>query len=67
MRGKIKSVKPDRGFGFLEPIDGGADLFFHVKQSPAIPFDESIIGRAVTFETQPSDRGPRAVDVRLAS
>jgi len=29
--GRIKSWNDDRGFGFIEPMHGGQEIFFHVK------------------------------------
>ena len=71
-KGTIKSVKTDRGFGFirLDPRDvtpgiGRPDVFFHFRQlDNGLPFDESIIGQPVEFAIEDSEKGPRATDVR---
>jgi uncharacterized membrane protein YsdA (DUF1294 family)/cold shock CspA family protein len=31
IKGKLKSWNDDRGFGFIEPIDGGQEIFVHIK------------------------------------
>ena len=29
--GKLKSWNDDRGFGFIEPLQGGQEIFVHIK------------------------------------
>lgn len=55
----------DKGFGFIAP-DGdtsGKDLFFHSTSLQGVTFDELREGDSVTFETEQSDKGPRAINV----
>lgn len=67
-RGNIKAVKLDRGFGFIEPADGSADLFFHVSSLDAgLEWDVQLISRRVEFETdRRADGKLRAKSVRAA-
>jgi CspA family cold shock protein len=69
--GTIKTIRGDRGFGFLVP-DGGAargdDLFFHHTSVVGSTFDELQEGQRVTFEEGVDPRDPRrkrATNVRL--
>ncbi len=64
MRGKIKTMKTDKGFGFIRPDDGGADVFFHATgvQRPVMFLDLSI-GEQVEYDVEQSDRGLRAIGV----
>jgi uncharacterized membrane protein YsdA (DUF1294 family)/cold shock CspA family protein len=63
--GRIKTWTDDRGFGFIEPSQGGQDIFLHVK---AIK-DRSgrpQIGQAVTFEVELNHDGKkRAKNVQV--
>lgn len=64
MEGKLKNWNTDRGFGFIAPNEGGADVFVHIK---ALPRDGSrpMVGEVLLFDVD-SDRDgrKRAVNVR---
>ncbi|MEQ1581526.1 MAG: cold shock domain-containing protein [Steroidobacteraceae bacterium] len=64
MEGKLKSWNTDRGFGFIAPTNGGADVFVHIK---ALPRDGSrpIVGEVLQFDVDTDRDGrKRAVNVR---
>ena len=65
-QGTVRWFDPERGFGFLAPEDGSADLFVHASEiagdGPARLLRE---GQAVEFEIGEGDRGPQARDVRV--
>lgn len=65
--GTIKTLT-DRGFGFIRPDDGGADIFFHQSALVDVTFDRLRQGGRVSFTAEPDPRGkgPRAADVRVA-
>jgi cold shock protein len=65
--GKIKMFQVDRGFGFIQPDAGGADVFFHVS-SVRKGDGEIEPGAPVTFEVGVDERSgrPRATMVDLA-
>ena len=63
--GTIKRVVTDRGFGFIAD-DEGKEHFFHFSGLAAGLAIESLReGDRVTFDTERSDRGPRATTVAL--
>ena len=66
MNGIIKTLK-EKGFGFITPEGGDKDVFFHSDSLVGVMFDELKEGEAVTFETESSDKGPRAVNVMRAA
>lgn len=47
--GKINKIDTDKGFGFLRPVDGGDDVFFH-KNSHKGRFDRLKVGQVLTYE-----------------
>jgi len=53
----------DRGFGFISPDDGGADLFVHVSSVKGDGYLEQ--GDRVRFVSKQGDRGPQADRVEL--
>jgi len=66
MKGRIKKWNAEKGFGFIQPLEGGDDLFFHISAMR----DRSLlpqINQLVTFEPgTDKDNRPRAVSVILA-
>lgn len=67
MHGTIKTLTKDRTFGFIRAEDG-VDYFFHESElHGTIVFDEVRVGEPVVFEPLQGEKGPRAVDVRLAA
>ena len=62
--GVVKSWQDERGFGFIEPIKGGQELFVHIKAFPST-FARPSVGAKVTFEVEPGTDGKkRAVKVQ---
>ena len=60
-QGTVRWFDPDRGFGFLAPEDGSADLFVHVSEIVAEGTTRLLReGQAVEFEVGEGDRGPQA-------
>ncbi len=63
-QGSVRWFDPERGFGFLAPEDGSADLFVHASE---IAGETRLLreGQAVEFEVGEGDRGPQARGVRV--
>lgn len=61
MNGKIKWYNPRKGFGFIESEEG-KDIFVH---RTSIPFGTQLNeGDKVEFETEESDKGPKAINIK---
>lgn len=63
-KGKIKKLIRDRGFGFISDTDG-REVFFHQSGLVDAKFDLLKEDQEVEFEVEKSEKGPRAVNVRL--
>ncbi|MDM7829914.1 cold-shock protein [Cellulomonas edaphi] len=61
--GVVARYDADRGFGFITPDAGGADLFVHVSVVRGAEVLEA--GDRVRFTVRQSDRGPQADRVEL--
>lgn len=59
--GVVKSFNAARGFGFITPTNGGADVIFNEKELQ----NEIHEGDQVYFEVQNGKKGPIAVNVKL--
>ena len=52
MTGKIKTLKADKGFGFITAEGLAKDLFFHKSALVGVTFEELKENEAVSFETE---------------
>ena len=66
MKGTIKTLVRDRGFGFTAREGEAKDLFFHSKELKGVTFDELKEGDALTLEVANGEKGPSAVNVSRA-
>jgi CspA family cold shock protein len=66
VKGRIKKLVPDRGFGFVRG-DDGKEVFFHRSGLGANDYDSLSEGDVVEYVVQEGPRGPRAENVRAVS
>ena len=63
--GTIKSWNDERGFGFIQPAQGGPNVFVHIKAFNAFP-GRPQVNQRVSFQVGLGQQGKRrAVDVEL--
>ena len=65
--GTVKWFSDEKGFGFITPDDQGKDLFVHHTGIAGDGFKSLADGTKVSYDTQASDKGPKAVNVRPLS
>ncbi len=65
MRGTIKRLVSNKGFGFIAS-DDGQEYFFHQSACSQGNFDQLREGQAVTFDKGHGPKGARGENVKLA-
>ena len=65
LRGEVKFYDAFRGFGFVVPDDGGADVFVHASALARSGLDGLEAGRRVAFRAAEGPRGRQAVEMEL--
>lgn len=62
-KAKVKWFSDSKGFGFLEPIDGGPDIFVHYSAIEGEGFRSIAEGQEVEYEEGQGTKGPCATKV----
>ena len=60
--GTVKWFNPTKGFGFIEPDDGGKDAFVHISAVERAGLSTLNEGQKITFELVPSRDGKMAAE-----
>ncbi|MGV9869310.1 cold-shock protein [Rhodococcus koreensis] len=63
-QGVVKWFNGEKGFGFINPDDGGADLFVHFSEISGSGFKSLDENQRVEFEVGQGQKGPQAQNVR---
>ena len=60
--GTVKWFNPAKGFGFIEPDDGGEDAFVHISALERAGLSTLQEGQKVNFELQPGRNGKSSAE-----
>ncbi|MCA9839082.1 MAG: cold-shock protein [Trueperaceae bacterium] len=63
--GQVKWFNSEKGFGFIEQADGGADVFVHFSAIQSDGYRSLNEGDEVSFEITQGKKGPQADNVRV--
>ncbi len=62
--GTVKWFSAEKGFGFITPDDGGADVFVHHTAIETSGYRQLTEGQRVSYETTTGPKGLQATAVR---
>jgi CspA family cold shock protein len=65
MQGTVKWFNQTRGFGFITPEDGGADIFVHYSALVDVGQRTLRDGDKVEYEVIEGQKGPKAARVKI--
>ncbi len=63
-QGTVKWFNDAKGFGFIEPQEGGEDVFVHHSSIMGTGFKSLAEGQAVSFEVENGQKGLSAIKVQ---
>ena len=63
-KGTVKWFNDQKGYGFITPEDGSADVFVHHTSILGEGFKTLAENQTVEFEIMSSDKGPKAANVQ---
>ena len=64
MKGRVKKFNNEKGYGFIKTEDG-KDLFFHYSELQMQGFKTINAGQIVEFEIIETEKGLRAVNIKV--
>ena len=63
--GIVKWFNSEKGYGFIAPDDGSADVFAHFSAIEGTGHRNLEENQRVDFDTEPGKKGPQATRVRV--
>ncbi|GAB2469416.1 cold-shock protein [Xylanimonas ulmi] len=63
--GTVKWFNAEKGFGFIAPSDGSADVFAHFSEIASSGFRTLEESQNVEFDVAQGPKGPQATNIRV--
>lgn len=64
MQGTVKWFNSEKGYGFIQPDDGSADVFVHYSEIQSNGYKSLDENQRVEYEVGQGQKGPQAQSVR---
>ena len=64
--GTVKWFNTQKGYGFIQPDQGGKDIFVHISAVERSQLGSLSEGQRVSFDVQPDAKGSKAVNLHSA-
>mgnify|MGYP001094529471 CR=1 FL=1 len=64
--GTVKWFNPKKGFGFIQPEDGGKDVFVHISALTQAGLSNLDEGQKVSYELSTNNGKTSAANIKLA-
>ena len=64
--GTVKWFNAQRGYGFIQPSDGGKDVFVHVTAVQGAGLDTLVEGQKLSYEVSNERGKPSATNLKAA-
>ena len=64
VNGTVKWFNSEKGFGFIAPEDGSADVFVHFSAIASSGYRSLEENQKVTFDVTQGQKGPQAANVK---
>ncbi|MCX4629729.1 MULTISPECIES: cold-shock protein [unclassified Streptomyces] len=65
--GTVKWFNAEKGFGFIAPEDGSADVFAHYSEIQSGGFRELQENQKVEYDLGQGTKGPQATNIKVMS
>ena len=63
--GTVKWFDESKGYGFISPADGSADVFVHFSSIASEGFRTLTEGQTVSYQVEDGPKGPQAAQVTV--
>ena len=63
--GTVKWFNDAKGFGFITPDNGSADVFAHFSAVASDGFRSLAEGQQVSFDVESGPKGPQAANIKI--